>query len=448
MSKSSQRGVQKPSREIGLRDLVFMSLGGQAPFLSILVYGVASYSYGGSFAPVAIILGTLLVLVNGLVAYKLSTKFTQSGGYYTYSYYSLTKRLGFETGWTYLFYSALYGSAYVLGAVAVISTILPLFNTYQIALVFLVLASGFALLGKKPSFKYAMFASTLEIIIMGFLAITFLYSTHFTFYNPVTKIPPLSALAAAVIFGSSIPTGYGSITPLSGEVKDPKKTVPRAIVTVILLGGLFASFDVYAIVDHIIYYHLQLSSSISLLTLIQDRFGLATLAFATIAAINDGVLATLTFMFATSRTIYAMAVNGFFHEKLAELKNGREPFNAVLVTVGAYWLIVMLSLIMFGGNAYNAFLTVSFVSLLGNLYVHLATDFSLTRISLKRLRKRKVEISLSLGAALFTMYVMITSIPSGTEVTLGAFVLWLLAGFMVAEIIDMARQEQEDERER
>jgi Amino acid transporters len=220
-----------------------------------------------------------------------------------------------------------------------------------------------------------MFASILEIIMMGFLAITFLYSTHFTFYNPVSKIPPLSALAAAVIFGSSIPTGYGSITPLSGEVKDPKKTVPRAIVTVILLGGLLASFDVYAIVDNIVYYHLQLNSSISLLTLIQDRFGLATLVFATIAAINDGILATLTFMFSTSRTIYAMAVNGFFHEKLAELKNGREPFNAVLVTVGAYWLIVMLSLIMFGGNAYNAFLTVSFVSLLGNLYVHLATDF-------------------------------------------------------------------------
>ena len=445
MSKSSQRGLQKPIREIGLRDLVFMSLGGQAPFLSILVYGVASYSEAGGFTPIAVVLGTMLVLLNGLVAYKLSVKFTQSGGYYTYSYYSLTKRLGFETGWTYLFYSALYGSAYVLGAVAVISTVFPFFNVFELSLIFLSGASLIVLLGKRPSFTYAIFASSLEILIMGVLAITFLYSTHFTFYNPFSKVPPISSLAAAIIFGSSIPTGYGSITPLSGEVKDPKKTVPRAIVTVILLGGLFASFDIYAIIDHIVYYNLNLSSSMSLLTLIQNRFGLATLAFAAIAAINDGILATLTFMFATSRTIYAMSVNGFFPQKLAELKNSREPFNAVVVTVIAYWVIVLLSLVLFSGNAFNAFFAVGFMSLLGNLYVHLATDFSLTRISLKRLKKRKLEISLSLGAAAFTIYVMVTSIPSAAAAALGAFVLWLLAGFMVAEIIDMAKQEQQDE---
>ena len=444
MSKSSQRELQKPIREIGLRDLVFMSLGGQAPFLSILVYGLAAYSQGGTFAPIAIILGTLLVLLNGLVAYKLSTKFTQSGGYYTYSYYSLTKRLGFETGWAYLLYSALYGSAYVLGAVAAISTILPFLNVYELALIFLVVSSALALLGKKPSFKYAMFASTLEIAIMAILALTFLYSTHFYFYNPFHNIPPLSAVAAAIIFGSSIPTGYGSITPLSGEVKDPKKTVPRAIITVILLGGLLAAFDVYAIVDHIVYYHLQLSSSMSFLELIENRFGLATLLFALIAAINDGTLATLTFMFATSRTIYAMAANGFFSQKLAELKNGREPFNAVAVTVIAYWLIVFPALFLSGGNAFNAFTIVGFISLLANLYVHAATDFSLTRISLKRLRKRKFEISLSLAAAAFSLFILATSIPSGPNTAFDAFVLWLLAGFMVAEILDMVKQEEEE----
>ncbi|MEM1627386.1 MAG: APC family permease [Sulfolobaceae archaeon] len=446
MPRSSQRGVQKPIREVGLRDLVFMSIGGQSPFLSILVYGLVAYSKGGAFAPIAVVLGTLLVLMNGLVVYKLSMKFTQSGGYYTYTYYSLTKRLGFETGWTYLYYSALYGSAYTLGAIASIATVLPFLNVYELSIIFLIIASVFALLGKRPSFKYAMFASSLEILMMCLLALAFLYSTHFTFYNPFHEVPPLSAIATAIIFGSGIPTGYGSITPLSGEVKDPKKTVPIAIITVILLGGLLAAFDIYAIVDHIIYYNLQLNSSISFLQLIEDKFGLITLVLAAIAAVNDGILATLTFMFATSRTIYAMAVNGLFHSKLAELKNSREPFNAMVVTVIAYWFIIFTSLSLSGGDAFNAFTLVGLMAMLGNLYVHLATDFSLFRISLKRLKKRKFEIAISLASAIFTLYILITSVPSVTTIALDAFILWLLSGFMVAEIIDIVKQKEEEEK--
>ena len=30
-------------------------------------------------------------------------------------------------------------------------------------------------------------------------------------------------------FAMSIPTGYGSIAPISGEIKDPEKTVGRAV---------------------------------------------------------------------------------------------------------------------------------------------------------------------------------------------------------------------------
>jgi amino acid transporter len=65
-------------REIGLLDLVFLSFGGQSPFLSILSYGVLVLTSVGAIAPVAILLGTLMVLVNGLVVYKLSTRFTQA----------------------------------------------------------------------------------------------------------------------------------------------------------------------------------------------------------------------------------------------------------------------------------------------------------------------------------------------------------------------------------
>ncbi|MEM3213961.1 MAG: amino acid permease, partial [Metallosphaera sp.] len=122
MNRDSYEHHGEPKRVIGVTDLIFISLGGQSPFLSVLTYGVEAYLLVGRGAALAIILGTVLVLLNGMVVYILSRKFTKTGGYFTYAYYTLTKRLGFETGWLYLLYSSMYGSAYVLGASYILST--------------------------------------------------------------------------------------------------------------------------------------------------------------------------------------------------------------------------------------------------------------------------------------------------------------------------------------
>ena len=432
---------QQPKREIGFLDLVFLTLGGQSPFLSILVYGTVVLQKAGFFGPIAIILGTLLVLINGMVVYKLSTKFTSEGGYYTYAYYSLTKRLGFETGWAYLLYSSFYGAAYSLGGAYVLSEVLPV-NPFYALIAVLGISSILALLGKKPSFRYAIIAATIEILVLSLVAVSFLYTTHFTFYNPFSQIPPLGALAYAILFGSGVPTGYGSITPLSGEVKDPKKTVPRAIITVILLGGLLAALDIYALGDHALFYHLNIKD-LDVLSLVADRFGLITLAFVLFAAANDAILATLAYIFATSRTIFAMAYHQFFPSYLAKLKNN-EPFNAVVAAVIIYWLIALSSTVIFGFNVYNAFEYVALISLLANAYVHLAANFSLAKISLKRLRKRKSQFVLAIGAVIFTLITMTWSASTSPAFAIDIFLLWLIAGFLVAEIIDMTREEEEE----
>jgi amino acid transporter len=160
-------------REIGLLDLVFLSFGGQSPFLSILSYGVLVLASVGAIAPVAILLGTLMVLVNGLVVYRLSTRFTQAGGYYTYAYYSLTKRLGFETGWLYTIYAVLYGSAYVIAAASVLVNVVGLPPLLVLTSIFAV-SSIFLILGIKPTARYAMVASMVEAAAMA--AVAFLSS--------------------------------------------------------------------------------------------------------------------------------------------------------------------------------------------------------------------------------------------------------------------------------
>ncbi len=443
MSKEKEEPrYQEPKRVIGLRDLVFISVGGQSPFLSILTYGVAAFLYGSYFAPIAIILGTILVLLNGLVIYKLSTRYTKSGGYYTYAYYSLTKRLGFETGWIYLVYSVLYGSAYVLGATFVLHHVLGI-NPWIIAISIFTVSSVFVLTGIKPSAKYAIIASTIEIGIMAVLALLFLRSTSFTLYNPFNYHISLGMLSLAILFGAGIPTGYGSITPLSGEVKNPKKTVPLAVIIVILLGGLLAAFDVYAIGDHLLYYHISPSST-DLLSLIESRFGIITLAFVIFAATNDGILATLSFMLATSRTAYAMSTNGFLPKIFSRFESERGPLFASALAIVLYLITIISSLYLTGVNPYLAFEEVGEIAVLSTLLVHIAANFSLFKISLKRMRKRLIEITLALAGIGITAWDMIEGIGSTTPVLVYIFMTFVIMGFLAAEIIEMEREEQEE----
>ena len=52
-------------RTIGFADIFFMSFGGQAPFLSMLTYATAALILTLFFSHIVLIIGTLVVLING-----------------------------------------------------------------------------------------------------------------------------------------------------------------------------------------------------------------------------------------------------------------------------------------------------------------------------------------------------------------------------------------------
>ena len=128
-------------RSLGLRDVFFLSFGGMSPLLSLLTYGAVALEYGGPLAPLIMIIGMLLVLVNGLVVMQLSKRFRTTGGYYTYAFQALTERVGLSTGWMYLFYSSLYAMAYLVGAVFIVNTIFGI-SSYLIFFVIIIPAIG------------------------------------------------------------------------------------------------------------------------------------------------------------------------------------------------------------------------------------------------------------------------------------------------------------------
>ncbi|WP_157463143.1 APC family permease [Caldisphaera lagunensis] len=445
-------------RKLSFRDLFFLSLGGQAPFLSLLTYATGVIIYSFLFSPLIIILGALLVLINGLVVYKLSKKYQEAGGYYIYAMYSLTRRLGLETGWMYIFYSAFYGSAYIVGASFLLHYVFNL-NPLISALIVFIPAITFLIMGTKPSAKYAEFSGIIEIAFIALISIIGIYLAHFHFYNPIQKVPSINKIALAILFAIGIPTGYGSITPLSEESIN-HKDIGRAALLVIIVGGLVTGFAIYGLIDAGLYTS-QLSSiitsSVPILNLLKENFGIIALIFMIYAAISDGILASLSFMLGTSRTVYAMAQKEMLPSVFTWLR-GNEPIMASILTAIIYGAISFLGLITIK-NPFYLFLEFGAIAGLSNVFVHLSANFSLVLSSIRDLKNRAkiigtyaiekifnfiinktTDLIIGISAILFSLIVLLYSMATVNKIVENLFMGWIIIGFLYAEIVDSIKQ--------
>jgi len=428
-------------RTIGFADIFFMSFGGQAPFLSMLTYATAALILTLFFSPIVLIIGTLVVLINGAGVYYLSRKHDEEGGYFNYAYKSLSHRFGFETGWLYLFYSLLYAGGYIVGSVFVLTYVVTPYIIIPPVVAFFIIfipTASFLLLGIRPSSKYAIFSASIELLVLVAIIIGALYGAHFFVYNPFTAIPSPSIIFLGILFAVGIPTGYGAITPVSGEVKNAKVNVGKAAILVIIIGGLLESLVLYSLVDYGIASHsfsALVTSNIPVITIMNQIAGPIALPLLLFAAINDGILGSLAFLTAFSRNLYSMSDRGIIGKAMSKLnvKTGT-PIIAGLITIISA-LVLLIPLLSFV-NSFVIFLALGSIAGLGNLMVHLTANFSLLKVNLLKARRKIRELGVGLLGILVSGFVFIYSLLTSDtyiiELVLGVVIL----GFIILEILD------------
>ncbi|MCL4341137.1 MAG: amino acid permease [Candidatus Thermoplasmatota archaeon] len=457
-------------RHLTFRDLFFLSFGGMSPLLSILTYGAFAYTLAGYDAPLVMIIGTALVLVNGLAVTRLSRRFSSSGGYYTYAFQALSARIGFDTGWMYIFYSILYGLAYLMGGIYILNFVFG-FSDYLGFALLIVPAIIFFIVGISISSRYAFFAVLIEISIMvAIILLSFILSKGvFYFPNPSFYHVTSGGFVLGILFAMGIPTGYGSIAPVSGEVKDPKRDVGRSVIAVILTGGILATLVIYALADLVLQtgFLLQFSNQLPIIQILRDDFegyGRYIFYVVAIATVNDAILAILAFGSAASRTIFRMGLDRSFPTIFAKKDRRNSPIVAVLFTSG---LMVLLPLVFLQiSSAEVIFIVLGTISSLGGLFIHITADFSLIRIGLRRGRRLALktgrtiktmildfnEFILAVLGAVISTIVIIYSAYSTVPVYTTIFLTWIVIGFVLSEVksivtktpylSDLSREEQ------
>ncbi len=356
----------------------------------------------------------------------------------------------------YLYYSVLFAGAYTIGAAYILNYVFhisPMLVTLGITLP----AFTFLVLGVKPSAKYALYAGLIEIVVMGLFFAVSSYLAHFTFYSPIaypgaTNIG-VGKIALAILFAMGIPGGFNAIAPISGEVINPEKTIGRAAVSVILIGGALAALFIYGLVNLLV--HLRLSiygvssgGGLAVINYVTAYFGVYgkyfVLAFA-VGAVSDGILAILSFDAAASRTLFKMSVDGTVPSFLSLKRNGR-PVVSDIVSGLAAISIPLLMLSLFSPS--SSFIALGLVSALGGLFIQLSAGFSLFRVSLRRV-KRKMFNGISSLRSVFSVYGEITIAVAAVVVTGGDmilsmystalyyttfFLVWIVIGYLVTDI--------------
>lgn len=285
------------------------------------------------------LLGAVVALSGALSMAELAAMYPRPGGVYVYLREGYGALPAFLFGWTKLLLTqpALLGGIALIFA-AYINAFVPLtdFETRLIAGGLVILLAGANYVSLAWGALLENVSSAAKVLALAGLAVLVLL-----FAEPGggalaerVRLAPLSwgGFGIALIAVLWTYDGWADLTYLAGEVRDPGRTMPRA-----LIGGSLAIVVTYLLVNAAYLYVLPLEAMAA------SELVAADAATAVFGAPGAGLIAVLvlvsTFgalngtMMSGPRVFYAMADDGLFFERIAAVHpKNRTPHVAVVLT--------------------------------------------------------------------------------------------------------------------
>ncbi len=244
------QGPLSLKRELGVFSATMMGLGsilGTGVFVSI---GIAA-GIAGPAVILAIAIAALVAICNGLNSAQLAANHAVSGGTYEYGYRYLNSWFGFIAGWTFLLAKSASAATAALGFAGYLLNLLGVSSRewlVPIALATVVTLTAIVLGGlRRSSITNILIVSVTLIALILFIlgSIPTLLDRGGDNLSPFFGAGdnPTARLLEATALMFVAYTGYGRIATMGEEVREPRRTIPRAIiaaliVTMILYAGV------------------------------------------------------------------------------------------------------------------------------------------------------------------------------------------------------------------
>ena len=240
-------------RTLRLRSIVLFGLAYMAPMIVLGTFGAIAQTTKG-VVPSAYLLALLAMLFTAYSYGKMTATYPVAGSAYTYVRMTIDSRAGFLIGWaTLLDYFFLPMVTWLIGA-TYLNAQFPHVPIWAFIAGFIVLTTIINVIGIKVADKANLILMTFQVIvIIAFvvLSLRHVYAasgeggwfTSTPFVNPATTIGGVAAGAGVAAYSF---LGFDAVTTLTEETIEPRRTMPKAILLIALLGGAIFFIVTYA----------------------------------------------------------------------------------------------------------------------------------------------------------------------------------------------------------
>ncbi|MDD1769708.1 MAG: APC family permease [Methanomassiliicoccales archaeon] len=335
--------------ELGFFDAFSIGVGAIIGAGIFVVTGVAA----GLAGPALLISLLIAALVSAFTAFsfaELAYYIPKEGGGFEFAHELVSPLGGFIAGWAWIVANIVTGAVVALGFASYLALYIPL-PVNLIAAVTVVALTAVNYIGVKESGRLN---DVLVIFKLGVLVIFVVMGLGLVKTSNFT--PFFTNGAGGVMEGAALIffaySGFGRVAMVSEEVKDPKRTVPKATLLSVLVATV-----VYVVVAFVAIGLVgadALAGSGSPLATAAIPEGSGAVALVTLAGLAATMSVLLTTLLGVSRISYAMAKTKDLPKALAKINPRTQVPGIAIVAFGGLTAILALSTdILFAASISN-----------------------------------------------------------------------------------------------
>ena len=355
------------TRTLGLPSLVLLGLAYMTPIIVLGIFGIVAEITAGASASAYLVALVAMVFTASSYA-RLAAAYPVAGSAYTYVGKTVDSRVGFLVGWTVLLdYLFLPMVIWLIGA-SYLNAQFPSVPNAVWVLAFIAITTFLNIVGIKVAERtnfLLMAFQTLVLILFVVFAIMFIVGANgvggLVNSSPFVGIDAsFGAITAGAAVAAYCFLGFDAVTTFTEETIDPRRTVPKAIMLVALLGG--GIFVAVSYVTQLVYPGGTFENSGSAAFDIAGQIGGALfsaifVAGLVVAQFTSGLAAQAS----ASRLIFAMGRDGVLPRKLFGSVNKKflTPVTGIVVIgivgLAALFLDITTSTSFINFGAFTAF---------------------------------------------------------------------------------------------
>jgi len=407
-------------RELGLLHATMMGLGSTICAGIFVILGPA-VEIAGPAIILSFILCGIINTATMLSYCELGAAMPRAGGEYAYVREAFKGLPSFLTGWYEWSSNIFYATLMVLGSTFILSYLIPIGQSLT-AVILAVLFTAINIRGiKEAGISQTLLTSMLLAIIFVFVGAGFAHGIRSDAFEPLMPKGPLS-MTAAVAFIFETYLGVEAIAAAQAEIKEPERTIPRAMILCSLILIVVYCLVVYVTIG-IVPPEILIKSVAPLNLVAEKTMGNVGVILIVVAGLVAALTSLNSAIIASSRVALAMARDRHFPKILGEVHGHfRTPYIAI-VTSSVF--VVFFSIV---GSLEFVVYSINFGFLIG---------FSIVDLSLIKLRRTRPRMNRPFKTPLYPLTPIIgiatsTGLLAFFDVKSLAFgIAWCLVGLAV-----------------